>query len=276
MDRPPGDRADFPWWLLAAGLLGLAALAAILASPVHAQVLATVRKGMGITAFVSVVAFALSAALGLLFALGLSSRHIAVRQAARLVVEVLRGIPVIVLLLYIAFAGTPILVAAINLLAVPLGAEPWQVRDIPMIWRAIAALMVAYAPYIAEVFRAGFEAVDSGQVEAAKALGLRPGQRFRHIVFPQAIRIMAPPLGNFFIALVKDSALVSVLGVADVTQLGKLAASGNFRYLETYNVVTFVYLCLTIGLSVALRAVERRLNARTARDGVLPKPGTIL
>jgi polar amino acid transport system permease protein len=104
--------------------------------------------------------------------------------------------------------------------------------------------------------------VDKGQVEAAQALGLNRWQRFRHIVFPQAFRTILPPLGNDFVAMVKDSSLVSVLGVTDITQLGKVIAAGNFRYLETYNVVALLYLTMTVSLSLVLRRLEARLRAR--------------
>jgi ABC-type amino acid transport system permease subunit len=107
------------------------------------------------------------------------------------------------------------------------------------------------------------QSVEKGQVEAAKALGMRPWHRLRHIVFPQAFRRILPPLGNDFIAMVKDSSLVSVLGVLDVTQAGKVTAAGNFRYFETYNVVALIYLTMTIGLSLALRRLERALRERT-------------
>ena len=173
-----------------------------------------------------------------------------------------RGIPILVLLLYIAFVAAPLLVKGWNALAEPLGIGAIQTRDLSLMWRAILALTIAYAAFIAEVFRAGIQSVDKGQVEAAEALGLTGWQRFRLIVFPQAIRTILPPLGNDFIALVKDSALVSVLGVADITQLGKVYAAGSFRFFETYNVVAFLYLTMTLGLSLALRALERRLRAR--------------
>ncbi|MFN3537930.1 MAG: amino acid ABC transporter permease, partial [Brevundimonas sp.] len=110
------------------------------------------------------------------------------------------------------------------------------------------------------VFRAGLQSVDRGQVEAAEALGLSGWQRFRLVVFPQAFRVILPPLGNDFVAMVKDSSLVSVLGVTDVTQLGKVTAAGNFRYFETYNVVALIYLTMTIGLSIILRRLELRLR----------------
>lgn len=168
----------------------------------------------------------------------------------------------LVLLFYIAFVGAPALVAAWNALAVPLGLEPMLTRDLSLMWRAILALALGYAAFVAEVFRAGIQSVDPGQVEAAKALGLSPWRRFRLIVFPQAIRTILPPLGNGFIALVKDSSLVSVLGVADITQLDKIYAADSFRFFETYNVVAFFYLLMTVGLSLALRGLERRLRAR--------------
>jgi polar amino acid transport system permease protein len=177
---------------------------------------------------------------------------------------VIRGVPVLVLLFYIAFVGAPALVAVINFAIGPLIAagtmEPMQVRDLSLMWRAIIALMIGYSAFIAEVFRAGIQSVDKGQIEAAKALGLSRFQRFRLVVFPQAVRVILPPLGNDFVAMVKDSSLVSVLGVADITQMGKVYASGSFRFFETYSIVAYVYLILTIGLSLALRALERRLR----------------
>jgi ABC-type amino acid transport system permease subunit len=140
-----------------------------------------------------------------------------------------------------------------------------KTRDFPLLWRAVIALTMAYSAFLAEIFRAGLQAVDKGQIEAAQALGLNGWQRFRHIVFPQAFRMILPPLGNDFVAMVKDSSLVSVLGVSDITQLGKVTAAGNFRYFETYNVVALLYLTMTITLSLVLRRIETRLKARSER-----------
>jgi ABC-type amino acid transport system permease subunit len=193
------------------------------------------------------------------------SRYLVVRQVARLYIEVMRGVPIIVLLLYVAFVVAPVMVEAWNWVRAQVGWEPIRPRDFPLLWRAVIALTLAYAAFLAEVFRAGLLSVDKGQIEAAKALGLSGWQRFRLVVFPQAFRVILPPLGNDFVAMVKDSSLVSVLGVMDVTQLGKVTAAGNFRYLETYNVVALIYLTITIGLSLVLRRVERRLRARWER-----------
>jgi His/Glu/Gln/Arg/opine family amino acid ABC transporter permease subunit len=260
MSAPPEPR-DFPWWLLVTGLAGAWFLVAILTDATYASILRTLSRGIGVTIFVTLVAFTLASALGLLLAVCVLSRSILLRQTARLYIEVIRGIPILVLLLYIAFVLVPAAVAGWN--ALELGTL--QTRDISLMWRAILALMFAYAAFIAEVFRAGIQSVDAGQIEAAKALGLTGWQRFRLVVFPQAIRTILPPLGNDFIALIKDSALVSVLGVTDITQLGKVYAAGSFRFFETYNVVAFLYLTMTLGLSLMLRGLERRLRSREGR-----------
>ena len=258
-------RSDFPWWLVVLAGLGLWLFAEVWASPIYAQVMATLAKGIWITILVTLLAFAMASGLGLGLALASQSRLLVVRQMARFYVEVVRGVPIIVLLLYVAFAATPALVAAWNWLTGPLGLEPLRGRDISLLARAVIALTIAYSAFLAEVFRAGLVSVDAGQIEAAEALGLNRWQRFRHIVFPQAFRTILPPLGNDFVAMVKDSSLVSVLGVADITQLGKVTAAGNFRYFETYNVVALIYLTMTIGLSLGLRRLEARLRAQGER-----------
>ncbi|WP_337181441.1 amino acid ABC transporter permease [Shinella sp.] len=267
---PPGAaKGDYPWWLVALTVVALALAGVIVANDLYRQVFGVVLKGLWVTIFVTLVAFLLATLLGLGVALMALSESKVLRQVARFYTEVIRGVPILVLLFYIAFVGAPALVAIINFIVGPLVSagfmEPMQVRDLSLMWRAIIALMIGYSAFIAEVFRAGIQSVDKGQVEAAKALGLSRFQRFRLVVFPQAIRVILPPLGNDFVAMVKDSSLVSVLGVADITQMGKVYASGSFRFFETYSIVAYVYLFLTIGLSLALRALEKRL-----RRGIAP------
>ena len=259
---PAGDEGEFPWWLLVACMLGAVFAWNIVADETYRQILGTLSRGIAVTVFVTLVSFALASGLGLLLAVCVLSRFVILRQMARFWIEIIRGVPMLVLLFYIAFVGAPALVAGWNAVAEPLGLDPIRTRDLSLIWRAILALTIGYSAFIAEVFRAGIQSVDGGQIEAAKALGLGPMARFRLIVLPQALRTILPPLGNDFIALIKDSALVSVLGVADITQLGKIYAAGSFRFFETYNVVAFLYLVMTIGLSLALRRLERRLRDR--------------
>jgi len=122
------------------------------------------------------------------------------------------------------------------------------------------ALSVYTGAFIAENVRSGIQAVSRGQTEAARSLGMTHWQTMRFIILPQAVRRVLPPLGNDFIAMLKDSALVSVLGVQDITQMGKLYASSTFRFFETYNVVAFLYLAMTIALSLVVRYMERRMS----------------
>jgi His/Glu/Gln/Arg/opine family amino acid ABC transporter permease subunit len=262
---PSGKGEDFPWWLVLLGAVGLWLFWKVWVNDVYAQVLATLAKGIWVTVAVTAVAYVSACVIGLALALAGLSRFILLRQAARLYVEVVRGIPIIVLLLYVAFVLAPALVTTVNWATGWLGWEPWRTRDFPLIARAVIALTIAYSAFLSEIFRAGLLSVDVGQTEAAKSLGLSGWLRFRLIVFPQAFRTILPPLGNDLVAMVKDSSLVSVLGVTDVTQLGKVTAAGNFRYFETYNVVALVYLTMTITLSLALRRLEARLRAKDGR-----------
>ena len=260
---PQQDR-DFPYWLLIVLAVGGYFFWQVLTDDLYIQVLRTLSRGVWITVFVTVIGFAMAASIGLGLALMSMSQWIVVRQIARFYIEVVRGVPIIVLLLYVAFVLAPAMVAAFNWATDFFGVDPIRNRDFSLLWRAIIALTIGYSAFIAEVFRAGLQSIEKGQIEAAEALGLRPWHRFRHITFPQAFRRILPPLGNDFIAMVKDSSLVSVLGVLDVTQAGKVTAAGNFRYFETYNVVALIYLTMTIGLSLALRQLERHLRAKSS------------
>lgn len=259
-----GRRREIPYWLVAAALLSVLFLWLIVTDSDYRLILRALRHGVLTTLWVTFVAFALAALLGLVIAVGRLSRFRMLREAATFYVEVVRGIPVLVLLFYVAFVGAPQLVAFWNW---ALGAAierqllpPLSVRDLDLTWRAILALTVSYSAYLAEVFRAGIEAVPKGHTEAAQSLGLSRWHGFRFVVFPQALRTVLPPLGNDFVAMIKDSALVSALGVQDITQLGKVYSASTFLYFETYNVVAFLYLVMTLSLSLAVRALERRLK----------------
>lgn len=259
LSRTPQDN-DFPWWLVALAGFAIYALWQLWVSDIYWQVLTTLRRGVWVTVIVTLVGFATASVMGLGLALMSLSRSVVLRQVARFYIEVVRGVPIIVLLLYVAFVFAPGFVAGYNWLADSIGLDPIRTRDFPLLYRAVIALAVGYSAFIAEVFRAGLQSVDPGQIEAADALGLSRWNRFRHIVFPQAIRTILPPLGNDFVAMVKDSSLVSVLGVLDVTQLGKVMAASNFRYFETYNVVAVIYLTITVTLSLLLRHMEKRMR----------------
>ncbi len=198
-------REDFPWWLILLVGIGAWMFYEVWANQIYSDVLSTLAKGIWITVAVTLIAYGSACVIGLALALAGLSRFQILRQASRFYVEVMRGIPIIVLLLYVAFAAAPALVVAVNWVLDLVGAEPWRTRDFPLIARAVIALTLAYSAFLAEVFRAGLLAVEKGQIEAAMALGLSGWQRFRLVVFPQAFRTILPPLGNDFVAMVKDS-----------------------------------------------------------------------
>lgn len=259
MTPNPKPDTDFPWWLVILAVTGFWLLYQIWSDDIYQAILLNLVDGIWITAMVAVVAFAGACLIGLGLALMGLSRFIMLRQAARLYIEVMRGVPIIVLLLYVAWVLVPAIIKALTWV---LGYELITTRDVPLLWRAVFALMLAYSAFLAEIFRAGLQAVDIGQIEAAQALGLNGWQRFRHVRFPQAFRLILPPLGNDFVAMVKDSSLVAILGITDIAQLAKVTSASNFRYFETYNVAALIYLVMTIGLSLMLRRFETRMRGR--------------
>jgi polar amino acid transport system permease protein len=262
--RPRRPPRRTPWWLLAILLLGLIVLWSIVANDGYRTIFVALSGGIVTTLWVTFVAFALACLLGLVVAMARTSPVRPLEEVATFYIEIVRGIPVLVVLFYIAFVGAPVLVDAINWVIGPLVGIGWlaplSIRTLDFTWRAIIALMVCYSSFIAEVFRAGIEAVPAGQSEAAFALGLSRWLTLRKVVAPQALRTILPPLGNDFVSMIKDSALVSALGVQDITQLGKVYSSGTFKFFETYNVVAFLYLVMTISLSLLVRLLESRLK----------------
>jgi polar amino acid transport system permease protein len=259
---PGSPRREFPFWLLAAVLIAVVFAWLIAADGDYRAIFRALLRGVATSLWISFVAFILACALGLVVAIARRSPLRVVREIATFYVEIVRGIPALVLLFYVAFVGAPALVAAWNWAASWTGGLVPQgtVRDFSLVWRAIFALTISYSAFLSEIFRAGIESVPRPQVEGAYALGLSRYATLRNVVLPQAIRVVLPPLGNDFVAMIKDSALVSSLGVQDITQLGKIFSSSTFRFFETYNVVAYLYLVMTVTLSLLVRWLEARLK----------------
>lgn len=172
-----------------------------------------------------------------------------IRNSATLYIEFVRGVPMLVWIFAIALVLVPSFTNLLDL----------QPRAITEAMRATVALSMFYAAFIAEVFRAGIQSVPLGQIEAGRAVGLNDGQVLRHITLPQAIRNMLPALGNDLIALMKDTSLVSVLAVNELTQMARLYAGSSFRFRESYFVLVILYVSLTLILSLLLRWYEKRI-----------------
>ncbi len=209
-----------------------------------------VGTGIAVTIYTTLVAFAIALIIGLLAGLGRVNSNIFIRNIAITYIEFIRGVPTLVLIFTVALVIVP---AVSDALRIPN-------QSISTNARGIISLAIIYGAFLAEVFRAGIESVPHGQTEAARSLGLNGRQAMRHVVLPQAIRNVLPALGNDFIAMLKDSSLISVLAVRDITQMARLHAGSTFRFRESYLVLTFLYLSMTIALSLILRWYERRLR----------------
>jgi polar amino acid transport system permease protein len=263
-----------PYWLLAAVLFGVIFLWIMLTRADYRVILYAVAKGVTTTVYVTAVAYTLATLLGLVLGLMRVSQNRGTREVATFYIEIVRAVPMLVILYYIAFVGAPGLAEGINAIGGAMaGLGPlagigqhlstFSVRNLDFTTRAILALTVGYSAFIAEIFRAGIQSIGRGQMEAARSLGMSYPQAMRTVILPQAVRTVLPPLGNDLVAMLKDSSLVSVLGVQDITQLGKVYSASTFRFFETYNVVAFLYLVMTIGLALLLRWVEARLRITT-------------
>ena len=267
-----GRLGDVPWWALIILLMGVLIVFFFFTSPTYRDALLFLKTGVRYTILISLISFGIALVFGLVLGLGRVSSNVVFYTLSSLYVEVVRGIPILVLLIYFAFVVTPVFVQLLNWLGTALanvGIGPLvgladrladlRIKDVEMIARAIAGLALAYAAFEAEVFRAGIESIQRGQMEAARSLGMSYFQGMRYIILPQAIRRVLPPLGNDFIAMLKDSSLVSVLAVRELTHLGKLNRARTFRTFETWNTVAFLYLVLTLSLSLFVKFIERRM-----------------
>ncbi len=275
--RPAPDRNTFeiwlyrfPWWALIMALIGIYVAVSISADALYSNIFQQLQAGIEMTLRVSVLSYLAALVIGLIIGViranpprptqGLIKRvlnyiHLVVYNLTTMFVEILRGTPIIIALLVFAFVIIP---AFKDYMLVEYGIEI-RFRS-SSVETAIIALSMTYGAFLSEVFRAGIQSIEKGQIEAARSLGMTYLQTMRLVVLPQAVRRILPPLGNDFIAMIKDSSLVAFLGIRDVTQLGKVTSGSNFRYLETYLVVVVIYLTMTILGSLIVRAVERRLK----------------
>ncbi len=207
--------------------------------------------GLGTTLRLLAASLALGLAIGLLVALARLSRARLLRWSSTVYVEVVRGVPLLVLLLFIYY-GLPQVLNGLG----GGGRRPlFQISDF---LSAVIAFGVCYGAYLAEIFRAGIKSVDPGQTEAARALGLSHRQAMRHVVLPQAIRNVLPALVNESVALLKDTSLASAITILEITQLARQEVTRTFDTFRIWGTVAGIYLVLTLGLSYLARMLERR------------------
>ena len=209
-----------------------------------AEFLPILLQGVGLTILVTLGSLLLSTILGLIWALLRVSGLRALSLLSAGLINVIRGIPIIVLLFYLYFVMPDFGITLTALQA------------------AIIGLGIAYSAYQAENFRAAIEAIDHGQVEAAQSLGMGWVMMMRRVILPQATRIALPPYGNVMIMMMKDSSQASTITVAELALQGKLIASSTFKNMTVFSLVALLYLCMSIPLILMVGSLERRFGRK--------------
>ncbi|MEW6049957.1 MAG: amino acid ABC transporter permease [Candidatus Zixiibacteriota bacterium] len=195
------------------------------------------------TILISVLSYVIALVLGLLFGVARVSDRRWLRLVAGGYINVVRGVPLLVLIFFFYFG---------------LG----KVVNLDRFVAGVLAVGICYGAYLAEIFRAGIEAIDYGQHEAAMSLGMTRWQTMRHIILPQSVRIVVPPAANEFIACLKDSSLVSIIGLRELTRAGREYANQYFLDFHTWLVVGVIYLIMTLTLTRLVRALEQKVQVR--------------
>jgi polar amino acid transport system permease protein len=253
-NAPKSNRKYDPWWALLAIVIIIIILLARLKPDPYQRIILFVSDGIWVTIRVTIISFCLMLFFGLIGGLGRLSKNWLFRGIATIYVELVRGIPLLVQLLFWYFAF-PSVVTSIgrglnidalkNYLADPIG-------------MAILGITFCYSAYMSEIYRAGIQSISKGQMEAARSLGMSYFQAMRYVILPQALRVIMPPVGNEFISLLKDSSLVSVVAVADITRRGREFMAANFIPLETWSMVALLYLVMTLFSARVVNWIEHK------------------
>ena len=202
-------------------------------------------QGMKLTIIIAIIGILIGFLIGIVVGLGRLSKNKILFGLSTIYVEIIRGTPIMVQALYIYFA-----------LPMMLG-----IKIDPLV-AGVVTICINAGAYIAEIVRGAIQGVDKGQIEAGRSLGLTKIQTLYRITWPQAFKNMIPPLGNQFIISLKDTSLLTVIGVGELTRQGTIVVSSNFRAVEVYTAVAILYLILTLSISIGLRFIERRLNVK--------------
>ncbi len=204
-------------------------------------------QGLKLTILVTLGSLALSTVLGLVWALMRVSGVAWLALVAKVVVNTLRGIPILVQLFYLYFVM-----------------PEFGIR-LSALQASIIGLGIAYSAYHSENFRAGIEAIDHGQIEAAQSIGMGWGLMMRRVILPQAFKIVLPPYGNIMIMMLKDSSQASTITVAELTLQGQVIAASTFKNMSVYTMVALLYLSMSLPLIALVGWLERRFGKDAKR-----------
>ena len=232
-------------------------------------------RGLQMTIVVTLICIVQGTALGL--AIGLARVadarhspakqlcHYALRWPSTVYVSFFRGTPLFVQILLIHFAALPLFINPTDGLLISGEAARELKQNYGAFLSGVVALTLNSGAYISEIFRAGIQSIDRGQVEASRSLGMGFARTLYHVVLPQAFRRMLPPLGNNAIALLKDSSLVSAVGLAELAYAARTVAGAYSRYWEPYLTISLMYWFLTLGLAYGVRRLEARYGRGDSR-----------
>jgi len=215
---------------------------------VMTETLPLLMSGVKLTVIITFTGLLIGFVLGVVFGLLKISPKFWLRKLAGTYIEIIRGTPLIVQVMFLYFG-------------IPMASG---LRITPII-AGIIAIAVNSGAYIAEIVRGAVQSIDRGQMEAGRSIGLTRGQTMRYIIWPQAFRRMIPPLGNQFIISLKDTSLLVVIGVAELTRVGQEIIAVNFRAFEVWLTVGLVYLAMTMTIAWALKHVESRMTGPERR-----------
>ncbi len=264
-DRPLDEESrweTFPYWIfLLAAIVGWLGYLTLF-NENYEIAWERISEGLWLTIKITLYAFVLSLTLGVILGLGriaevdpnkavaLRGAAVLYRNVSRTYIEFIRGVPILPLIFFLALVIIPDVTDWLGV----------SRQTVDEFWRGVIALSIIYGAYIAEVIRGGVQSVPRGQFEAGRAVGMSRLKTMRYVVLPQAMRAIIPPLGNDFIAILKDSSLLSVLAVAEVTRLARQYSSGSFKFRESYVVLVFIYVTLVLVLSFLLTKLEERMT----------------
>ncbi|OQA47308.1 MAG: putative amino-acid permease protein YxeN [Chloroflexi bacterium ADurb.Bin325] len=255
----PGDESRWKYfdryWFLLIGAVALAILLYVAFPERYGVILRFVigsygeGDGIFLTLKLTIVSFLFIVCVGMIMGVFRVANSPLLRGLSSIYVEIVRGVPVLVWLLWLYY-GIPILFREIPALSTI------KIRDFTA---AVIAFTFAYGAYMTEVFRAGIQSIAKGQMEASRSLGMNYVQAMRYVILPQAVRVILPPMSNEFVTLLKDSALVSILGLPDLTRRGREFVGRTFQSFDTYLIVALLYLILTVLFTRLATSLERRM-----------------
>ncbi|MBN1856816.1 MAG: amino acid ABC transporter permease [Dehalococcoidia bacterium] len=263
LSRVPGAALGYkldPWWWLVVAVAGIIVALILWRADPFEDILVFVFDGVIITIILTLCSFVFIMFVGLLGGLGRISSNRFVHFISSLYVEIVRGIPLLVQLIWWYFAA-PVVIQYIGVLLRINALAEYRANALLL---AIVGLVVCYGAYMSEIFRAGIQSIQRGQMEAARSLGMNYFQAMRYVVLPQALRVVLPPVGNEFIMLLKDTSLVSVVAVADLTRRGREFMAVHFNPIEVWTLIALVYLLMTLFSARLIAWLEKKRGVESS------------